>query len=1370
MKGQLTRIFVISSCILYLLLFGAIPWAREAHPVVPKNTVQVIPYHPSQLMPRLANYTATKVAEVDFRRSGPSGGSVSVWQIGAPPAGIPDASRHRRVLGSGLKSGYPPNCQARWTGSWHHLPELVRSTDHIVLQFTHWFQLESGYDSGYVEISLNGRDWERLWGISGTSGSWRTDYLFLDRFAGQDVQLSFRLVSDSTHQFDGWLIDRYEILHYQAPPLQVHILSLDHTQFPWIFLHAEVDSYGVASHSFTASQFSVTENGVPQQNGFQVTPPGVGNFQRMVDVVFLMDNSGSMSGEQMAVRQNVHNFVNQLSASGADFALGLIRFGSLTNNGAPILTNNGNVTTDPSYFLNSLWTLNTTNGGHEPGWDAIHAAATQINYRPGALRVAVLITDENVTDDGNMGTYTRQQALQAALNNHLIVFAMINLSEAHSYSDYGTIAEQTGGTYFHVTDPMDGVLQAIGNALTSNYIVRYQSSDPTPVGQREVVLTVQHQYSTAQDTAYYVPGTNMILELTQATWNLIQNQQPFHAPLTISVKVYDPSPPYVHQVTLYYRKAGLDFYQSTAMNPVPGQPDIWEGIIPATAVDTPSVQFYLEARDSTSSATLPTLLPQQNPFEIAIYPNYLPFVYHFPPVQTMDTSATIYTAVYDQTNQVDSCRILWRKSGDILWQAVRMTGSPPMTIAQFAQLVARHYQVNSQLIVDSMVIRGQRFGHSFTANTPIHVYQYELSKPGSGINQLWYYLEAFDDHQTRGTDGTADQPYQLNFLADIARYAPILRFDPEEKYYPLSVENYLSHCKLMDYEGCYPFDHGNMLSFPVSPYQLRGNHFLELADFPLPGEELNISYDYTGYYKEFTDSVKNRRVIQYWFLYPYNYSIFNAHEGDWEHVDVVFEPIDATTPVRLITSFHDFYFVYNWNELEFRGTHPVVFVDRTSHAMAAQPDNCARILYNATTNSLSSFTCSQVFNTITLVAIIKDIITAGAGTVVDPFMIATGLILTAGCKAALQTVFAILYSHNLTPEEKAQYFARAAQFCYFSREGKLLSPGILPTDTSYVLLPVDMKWGSARVFWGSKWSRAAHHLQTFALPLDYTNDLNNGLVFNVNNNPFVWYQSGPVSPLNHPPAGEYDILFENLASPPLIPTTVFAFSHNLIGQLELPSGGGGAFRKVFSTQDSTNGCDPYSPDAPHISYIRTPQENFIVLRSTQPVQGRLILSVPDHNSTPWSLRIVNMTRKSDLKEFNFSGELDDNHPTVSIPFRMLAHPDGTTDILLTHRTQPELSDQTVFAFPNPFNLTRHNQVNIRYSLAHNAQVTISIYDVSGFRVKTLAKQVSQLAHQQYSIQWDGTNEQGKPVANGVYYYKISSSEGEQAIGKILVIR
>jgi C1A family cysteine protease len=72
--------------------------------------------------------------------------------------------------------------------------------------------------------------------------------------------------------------------------------------------------------------------------------------------------------------------------------------------------------------------------------------------------------------------------------------------------------------------------------------------------------------------------------------------------------------------------------------------------------------------------------------------------------------------------------------------------------------------------------------------------------------------------------------------------------------------------------------------------------------------------------------------------------------------------------------------------------------------------------------------------------------------------------------------------------------------------------------------------------------------------------------------------------------------------------------------------------------------------------------------------------------------------------------------------------------------------------PNPFN----SNTNITYSVSSSGRIKLIIYDLLGKRVKTLADE-SQLPGNK-SLDWDGTDDYGNPVASGIYFYKIVAGE------------
>ena len=94
----------------------------------------------------------------------------------------------------------------------------------------------------------------------------------------------------------------------------------------------------------------------------------------------------------------------------------------------------------------------------------------------------------------------------------------------------------------------------------------------------------------------------------------------------------------------------------------------------------------------------------------------------------------------------------------------------------------------------------------------------------------------------------------------------------------------------------------------------------------------------------------------------------------------------------------------------------------------------------------------------------------------------------------------------------------------------------------------------------------------------------------------------------------------------------------------------------------------------------------------------------------------------------------------------------------------------VINFPNPF----ADETTISFRLPRQADVSVKVYTVGGRMVRTLSSPgVSGWGH----VLWDGRDEEGDKVSNGVYIYKImavSSASGRreeaEAIGRATVIR
>ena len=83
-------------------------------------------------------------------------------------------------------------------------------------------------------------------------------------------------------------------------------------------------------------------------------------------------------------------------------------------------------------------------------------------------------------------------------------------------------------------------------------------------------------------------------------------------------------------------------------------------------------------------------------------------------------------------------------------------------------------------------------------------------------------------------------------------------------------------------------------------------------------------------------------------------------------------------------------------------------------------------------------------------------------------------------------------------------------------------------------------------------------------------------------------------------------------------------------------------------------------------------------------------------------------------------------------------------------------------FPNPFNPI----TNINYSLSHDSEVVLKIFDAGGKEVKTIVNS-DQLAGR-YDITWDGFDTSGKQVSTGIYLARLSTGTYSETIKMIFI--
>lgn len=163
------------------------------------------------------------------------------------------------------------------------------------------------------------------------------------------------------------------------------------------------------------------------------------------DVVFIIDESGSMFNDAQMVKANLEGIVNALSGH-IDFRLGLVGFGAFRGHAGTTFSGQAHVhlplTSDVRAFRDALDELVTV-GRSEPGFSAIVLGMGDVmGFRPQAGKCAILITDEDA-DIYDEAPETKADAAAALTRRDAVLLGIVNWNGAVdpgfsvSENDYG---------------------------------------------------------------------------------------------------------------------------------------------------------------------------------------------------------------------------------------------------------------------------------------------------------------------------------------------------------------------------------------------------------------------------------------------------------------------------------------------------------------------------------------------------------------------------------------------------------------------------------------------------------------------------------------------------------------------------------------------------------------------------------------------------------------------------------------------------------------------------------------------------------------------------------------------------------------------
>jgi len=714
----------LSYGILFLLLVSYLLSASDKNDqnLPAKGQLISVPNYKSIAKINSLQMDTTEVYIEDFESGGSSWSVSGSWQIGNPTSGPASGYNSTNCAGTNLNGAYSNSADDWLISPEISLPTLNGAKENLQLLFYEWYAIESGYDYGRVKISTDsGVTWNEIENRSGSS-DWRKTSIDISSYSGQTIKIAFHLTSDGSVTYDGWFVDNIKIAKITEAPLSVKINSLNPSNFPFIYLNVAVDTFGTGISTLSTEHFEVYENNLKQTDYFEVTPPEESGGSRLSDIVFVLDVTGSMSEEIDQVKANMEEFVDSLAASDIDYGVGFVVFGDVT-----YTYNDGNFYYDKETILSIIDNIQLGEHGIGTGDDTPEnqlqamADGALFNYRPGAQKVEIMITDAYAHENDDVTSWTVPNLIDLLTSNKISVYPVFDTNNSYQNNQYIPIAEATNtdGDYYYIYDNFNGIINDISQTIGNTYVIRYKSSEPVFDGvERHVEVKVTYDGNIDSDTASYIPGSSPDIQRTAETIELHNQAWAEGTEFDIKAEITDAVEPFVQSATLFYRTSGESNYKSLTMTVLSG--NIYHAIIPGSDVVTPGLEYYITATDGQSTSSDPSVDPTSNPYVLGILPNQAPVIVHAPvEYGIIDESVIIDAQITDETNMLTNTILFYRKTGQLIYNQLEMTD---MGSNNFQATIPPEYMTED------------------------------------GVD---YYIKAYDDFNVSATHGTFDHPHQI---------------------------------------------------------------------------------------------------------------------------------------------------------------------------------------------------------------------------------------------------------------------------------------------------------------------------------------------------------------------------------------------------------------------------------------------------------------------------------------------------------------------------------------------------------------------------------------------------------------------------------
>lgn len=162
--------------------------------------------------------------------------------------------------------------------------------------------------------------------------------------------------------------------------------------------------------------------------------------------------------------------------------------------------------------------------------------------------------------------------------------------------------------------------------------------------------------------------------------------------------------------------------------------------------------------------------------------------------------------------------------------------------------------------------------------------------------------------------------------------------------------------------------------------------------------------------------------------------------------------------------------------------------------------------------------------------------------------------------------------------------------------------------------------------------------------------------------------------------------------------------------------------------------------------------------------GDNIFLMPENGILIFNIgKYINPAPDVTIIRLNYQGQIGD---TAHILIGDVVLPGEDVDFTLDLEELPKQLSLTQ-NFPNPFNESTQITFTIPDSWLNGVDLELSVYNILGQRVRTLF--MGRRLYGDYTVQWDGRNDNGITLASGVYFYRMNA-RGQQIVKRMVLLK